>query len=253
MPTRQPRSNPETDPVQARTGTDGARRPDRPWAIIAIIAIIAATSGWTTVAVTALSGRDAATPAPTTDPVADASPAPATESHEAPDLEALLPAEYDGTTLTAQSWGGDTLLADDPWSAAILTLLESEGKVASDFAVAQAWDAAESLDLVVGAFRVDGVEPTSVIDTMKAAWLASDDTFTTTVVSLAGQSITKGAYADDTVTYYWYAANGVVYDIETSDEAVAAAVVAGIAGGATASPAASPTGATASPAASPSP
>ena len=70
------------------------------------------------------------------------------------------------------------------------------------------------------------------MDTMSAAWLASDDTSTTMQLPPAGQPVTKGVYADDTVTYYWYAANGVVYDIETSDEAVATAVVAGIVEGA---------------------
>ena len=82
------------------------------------------------------------------------------ESHEAVDLEALLPTEHDGTILTAQSWTGNTILADDDWSAAILAVLQVHGKVAADFAVAQAWDPAEVLDLVVGGFRIDGVEPT---------------------------------------------------------------------------------------------
>jgi len=257
MPTRQPRTRQRPDRDETAIEAVGSPHPDRFWAIVAIIAIIAATSGWTTVAIVTVFDRDPAVAASTaapTDALAEASlePEVATESHEAADLEALLPTEYDGTTLTAQSWTGDSLLAEDAWSAAFVTFLESEGKVAADFAVAQAWDAAEALELVVGAFRIEGTEPAAVIDTMSAAWLASDDTFTTTELSLAGQPVTKGAYADDTVTYYWYAANGVVYDIETSDEAVAAAVVAGIADGAAASPDPSPT-TTSSPSTAPSP
>jgi hypothetical protein len=258
MPTRVPRKNPRSEPVRTRTDPRRSRLPDRFWPIVAIVAIIAATSGWTTVAVATVFDRDVAPTAPTTgatdapvDPSLD--PGAAAESHEAADLEALLPTEHDGTILTAQSWTGDTVLAGDEWSAAFQAFLESEGKVPSDLAVAQAWDPTEALDLVVGAFRVEGSEPASLIDTMSAAWLANDETFKTTGISLAGQPVTRGSYDDGTVTYYWYAGNGVVYDIETSDEAVATAVIAGLAGGATASPDPSPTTATPSPATSPSP
>lgn len=215
--------------------------PDQVWAIIAVIAIIVATAGWTTVALMAGRGANSATaPLATDDGSAavdqSAEPDVEAESHEAIDLEALLPKEHDGTILTAQSWSGDTILADDAWSAAILAVLEEHGKVAGDFAVAQAWDPDEVLELVVGGFRIDGVEPTVVLDAMKAAWLASDATFAATETTLADRQVVKGVYEDDSVTYYWYAANGIVYDIETSDETTAAAVVAGITTGSTTSP-----------------
>ena len=151
MPTRQPRTRPrpERDETEAEAG--GSPRPDRSWAIIAIIAIIAATSGWTTVAVLTVFDRDAAVAASTaepTDALADPSlePEVVAESHEAADLEALLPTDHEGTTLTAQSWTGDSLLAEDAWSEAFTTFLESEELVASDFAVAQAWDSAGVLE-----------------------------------------------------------------------------------------------------------
>lgn len=232
--------------------------PERIWATIAIIAIIVATAGWTTVAL--IAGRNPGT-ATATLPTDDAGaivdesgePDAEAESHEAVDLEALLPTEHDGTILTAQSWTGDTILADDEWSAAILAVLQEHGKAAADFAVAQAWDPAEALDLVVGGFRIDGLEPSVVLEAMKAAWLAGDATFVTTEMTLAEQQVVKGMYEDDSVAYYWYAANGIVYDIEASDEATAAAVVTDIAQRSTASPGASQATETAPPAVSPSP
>jgi hypothetical protein len=230
--------------------------PERIWATVAIIAIIVATAGWTTVAL--MAGRNPSSGTAATDDagaVVDESlqPDAEAESHEAVDLEALLPTEHDGTILTAQSWTGDTILADDEWSAAILAVLQEHGKVAADFTVAQAWDSAEVLELVVGGFRIDGVEPTAVLEAMKAAWLASDGTFVTTEITLAEQQVIKGMYEADSVTYYWYAANGIVYDIETSDEATAAAVVAGIMQGSTTSPDPSQATETSSPAVSLSP
>jgi hypothetical protein len=232
-------------------------QPDRFWATVAIIAIIVATAGWTTVALTAFRGPSSATAALPTDDlsaVVDESlePGVETESHEAVDLEALLPTEHDGAILTAESWTGETIFGDDDWSAVFLAVLEEHGKVAADFAVAQAWDSAEVLDLAVGGFRIDGVEPTAMLEAMKAAWLASDGTFVTTEMTLAGQQVIKGVYEDESVTYYWYVANGIVYDIETSDEAMAAAVIAGITQGSTTLPDPSQATEPSSPAASPS-
>lgn len=258
MTTRQRPTNRPTERVRPNAGPPRPPHPDRFWAIVAIIAIIVAAAGWTTVALTAVrdpTSATAALPTDDTSAVVDESlePEVEAESHEAVDLEALLPTEHDGSILTAQSWTGETILADDDWSAAIRAVLEEQGKVATDFAVAQAWDSAEVLDLVVGGFRIDGVEPTAVLEAMKAAWLASDGTFVTTEMTLAGQQVIKGVYQDKSVTYYWYAANGIVYDIETSDEAIAAAVVAAIARGSTTSPDPSQATPTPSTAVSPSP
>lgn len=229
MSTPRKRLNPSSNRPHPKSAPDDSRHVDRFWTVTAIVAIIAATAGWTTVAVTTFFDGHAPSDATSiaTDAPADATTEPEAEaeSHQATDLEALLPAEFEGTVLTAQSWTGDTLLADDDWSAAITSFLESEEKAAADFTVAQAWDATAALELVVGAFRVDGVNPTSVMEAMKAAWLANDDTFVTSEITLAGLPITKGTYDDEEVAYYWYATSGVVYDIETADEAVAAAVV----------------------------
>ena len=71
------------------------------WQVVAIIALIAATAGWTTVAVIALHGPSpaAAIPSESTDPniVEDPSVPPDVAIHEVPELEALLPREVSDT------------------------------------------------------------------------------------------------------------------------------------------------------------
>ena len=97
------------------------RRPGPPprggtnfWQALAIVALIAATAGWTTVAVLALRGPAGAAAVASEDPnaSADASTAPDVPSHDVPALEAFLPTSVKGTALDAQSVTGDDGLID---------------------------------------------------------------------------------------------------------------------------------------------
>jgi hypothetical protein len=110
--------------------------------------------------------------------------------------------------------------------------------------------------VVVGAFRINGVEPADVATAMTAAWKAQDDTFTTKDVTIAGKTVAKGTYPntdpEPDVSFYWYQADGVVYDIETTDEAVATTVIQDIVDGVGSSPPAPASGSQA-PSASPAP
>ena len=117
------------------------------WQVLAVVGLIAATAGWTTAAVLAL--RPSATPAPIAEassPPDDALPSdepslePPVESHAVADLEALLPTAVNGTSLTRESWTGDTVLGDDSWSTSITTFLTSVGKTAADLQASQAYD-----------------------------------------------------------------------------------------------------------------
>ena len=71
------------------------------WQVLAIVALVAATAGWTTVAVLALRpGPSAVAEAPVEesfDPEAtdDTEVPPVADTHDAPELEALLPATLD--------------------------------------------------------------------------------------------------------------------------------------------------------------
>ncbi len=145
------------------------------WQVLAIIALIVATAGWTTVAV--LATREPATaavnpPEVTFDPNAEqnSSPEPIELTHDAPALEALLPADLDGTPLEIQSWTGDALLADDPWSTSITTFLADHGKLPADLEVAQGYDASQVLEGSVGVYQVPGIPGTEMRDALLAAW-----------------------------------------------------------------------------------
>ena len=116
---------------RVRESQEAARKPGptpavtNVWQIIAIIALLAATAGWTTVAVIALRGSDpaaVASPSETTDPDAvepDGSVPPVADTHDAPELEAILPTAVNGTNLQMQSVTGAELLTDDEYSQTV--------------------------------------------------------------------------------------------------------------------------------------
>ena len=144
------------------------RRPGPPprggtnfWQGLAIVALIAATAGWTTVAVLALRGPAGAAAVASEDPNAtdDASTPPDVPTHDVPDLEAFLPAQVNGTALDAQSvTGDDGLIGGDEWSTAMTTFLTAKSKTAKDLQYAFASDPAQAIDISVGVYRVAGVD-----------------------------------------------------------------------------------------------
>jgi len=234
------------------------------WPLIAVIAIIVATAGWTTVAVMALTGGgggSATVAGPSDDPEAtlddtgaSESDAPAEVLHEAPELEALLPTVAAGTPLQTQSWTGDTLLGDGgPWSASITSYLSSVGKAPADMSAAQALDPTETIDHSVGVFRVAGIPVGDLRDAFVKAWKIDYPDLATTTVTLDGIEVQKSDFGPDAINSYWYEHDGLLFDVETSDEAVATELLTAIRDGVSAP--ASPAGSSApsAPAASPSP
>ena len=245
-------------------GADGDRRsrpPDsgiRFWQVLAVVGLIAATAGWTTAAVLAL--RPSSTPPVT----AQASPAdealpsdepslePPVESHAVADLEALLPADVNGTSLTRESWTGDTALGDDSWSTSITSFLTAAGKTAADFQASQAYDATGTLDLSAGAFRVTGIGGAALRDAIIAAYKGDYPDLKVSSTTIGGLQVSSGDFGDGGVGSYWYVRNDVVFDIETSDSAIAQATFAALPGpGGSSPPAPKPSASGAPPTASP--
>ena len=209
------------------------------WQVLAVVALIAATAGWTTVAVMALRPAptgEAAVPtgeaaaSPTDEPAStdDASLEPPVESHEVTDLEALLPAELNGTSLTRESWTGDTILGDDSWSSSLTTFLTGAGKTAADLQASQAYDAAGSLDLSAGAFRVAGLEAAALRDAMIDAWKGDYPDLKIAQTTIGGLDVTTGDFGEGAINSYWYLRDGVVFDIETSDPSIALAALSAL-------------------------
>ena len=209
------------------------------WQVLAIVAVIAATAGWTTVAVMALRPASAAVAVavaaptedalPSDDPGLGASDEPPVESHDVADLEPLLPAELDGTSLTRESWTGDTILGDDSsWTTSMTAFLTSSGKIAADLQASQAYDPAGALDLNAGAFRVAGVDGNVLRDAIIAAWKGDFPDLKTAQTTIGGLAVTTGDFGDGGIATYWYVRDGVVFDIESSDPTLAAAALAAL-------------------------
>ena len=214
------------------------------WQVLAIVALVAATAGWTTVAVLALRpaapSAEAQAPVESVDPNAsdDTEVPPVADTHDAPELESLLPATLSGTTLQAQSWDGDGLLTDDPWSTSMTAFLTSVCKVPADLHVAQSYDPDQALDASIGVYHADGVAATALRDALIAAWKGDYPDMVISPVTVGGKDVTKGEFGEDTISSFLYLDGDNVYDIESSDEAIATAALAALpAPGASAAPA----------------
>jgi hypothetical protein len=203
------------------------------WQVLAIVALVAATAGWTTVAVLALRpDPSAVAEAPieeSFDPEAtdDTEVPPVADTHDAPELEALLPSTLSGAALTAQSWDGGGYLVDDPWSASMTAFLAAACKTPADLHVAQSYDPNQGIDALLYVFKVDGLEGAAVRDALLAAWKGDYPDMTVSQVELGGKQITKGEFGED-VHSYLYVSGDYVFDIETADESLAAEVLAGL-------------------------
>jgi hypothetical protein len=203
------------------------------WQALAIVALIAATAGWTTAIVLATRGGTAAVAsasAPDEGDVpseGDTAP-PVADTHDAPDLEALLPTTLHGTAMQLQSWTGDGILTDDDWSNSFNAFLSANQKAPTDLGEAQAYDPTQALDGSIGVYRVNGVEPTKVRDALIAAWKADGTAAPTSTVTIGGKEMTKVDFPEDTPDSYLYLRDDVVFDIESTDPSVVAEALAGL-------------------------
>ena len=197
------------------------------WQGLAIVALIAATAGWTTVAVLAM--RSPSTPGAAVasiDPNAtdNASIPPASPTHDVPELEAFLPATVNGTALDAQSvTGDDGLIGGDEWSTAMTTFLTGASKTAKDLQYAFASDPASAIDISVGVYRVVGVDANALRDALVQGWKALAPEVKISNVTLDGKDVLKGDDGADYPFSYLYVRGTVVYEIYTSDESIATA------------------------------
>ena len=149
------------------------------------------------------------------DPGASTAPA-------APDLEALLPTEVNGATLTIQSATAAEGLGTDPTSRAFAAAIPTLGAKLADLELAQAFDESQTVDLNIFAFRLPGRDgaklKTAVIDTWLSGTAAG---VKRTEIKLAGKALTKVDYGDGGAVDYVYNGSDYVVVIETADEAIA--------------------------------
>jgi len=160
--------------------------------------------------------------APTSSDDAGASPSDV-PSHVAPDLEAMLPKTIAGTTMASQSTLGTTALGDDQSSQSLVASLQKLGKKPSDLQIAEAYDPDQNVDAEVIAFRAPGVKGPALGQAVLDSWLAGGASgVTTTKTTISGKPVTRVDYGDGGSFDYLYEKGDVVFDVSTSDPAVAA-------------------------------
>jgi hypothetical protein len=143
----------------------------------------------------------------------------------APELEAKLPTEIGGTTLTIQSTSADEVFGTDPNSRALTARIRAMGAQTSDLQVAQAFDDTNQVDLSIVAFRLPRKDGTKLRDAIVDTWLSANVAgVTKSEVTLGGKKLTKIDYGDDGTIEYVYTGPDYVIVIDTSDPAVATEV-----------------------------
>jgi hypothetical protein len=232
-------SGPRTRRSQYAPGDPVERPPREPsrvngWQALAILALIAATAGWTTAIVLATRPAGVAEAPVATDDTGGAIPSgndslpPETDSHDAPELEALLPDKVKDTPLALQSWTGDTILTDDGWSNSLKQFLASNGKTATDLRVAQAYDPTQAFDGSVGIYKIAGISPQKMQEALIAAWKVDFPDAPSTTIKVDGKDVTKVDFGEDALDSYLYIRGDDVFDIETSDQSIVAAAIAAL-------------------------
>ena len=153
------------------------------------------------------------------------SASPAAVSHEAPDLERLLPTIVGSTSLASQSVLGTTALGSGTASDQLKAALQKLGKSPADLQIAGAYDPAGTLDLRLFAYRVAGVDTSELARALIESQLANTAAqATSSQVTIAGHPITKISYAQGTPVYF-YLLNDVVYAIQSGDPTLVGTVV----------------------------
>lgn len=203
-----------------------------------ITAAVARSMGNETAAGTGANGPDAG-PSGSDGPV-DSGGGPGESSAPfAPELEAMLPSSIGNPTpgasagatlpLTIDSASATDVFGQDPSSRALAARIRALGKTLDDLQVAQAFDETGAVDVAILGFRLPGADGTKLRAAILETWLSSTaEGVTTTTPTLGGKQVTKVDYGDGSAFEYVYAKGDVVIDIETSDEAIATEVLAGL-------------------------
>ena len=120
------------------------------------------------------------------------------------------------------------MIGGDEWSTAITKFLTSVAKQPADLGYAFASDPAETVDVSIGVYRVNGVEGQPLHDALVEGWKGLAPTVKVSDVTLGGKKVTKGDDGTDYPFSYLYVRDDVVYEIYTSDESIATAALAAL-------------------------
>jgi hypothetical protein len=201
------------------------------WPALAIAAIIAATAGWTVVAVMVVNGPSpSAAVVPTDDPNAtdvipsDGEDSPLPERHEFSDLEAILPSTIGSVTVKTESWSGslgDAFFEGD----GLLGVITAAGKLETDAQLAIGYDAAGVATIQPSVLRVAGVSTQSLLEASVKAWSDSSETFSTTTFKVGDRTVVKGTEAGEPLGIYWYRTDDLLFSVWSDDEQTARDII----------------------------
>jgi hypothetical protein len=223
------------------------------WPALAIAAIIAATAGWTVVAVMAFNGPSggvaavvSATPEESLDDeIIDESEEPIEESHEFPELEAMLPSTVDGAEMHIESWSAGLYGPGDMLTDGVTEAITVAGKTPADLHGAAAADPNSDLGTVVFVYTLGGLDPTPLRD----AWIEDLKTglpgFETAEEKVGDKTVLRGSDGDTPGAWYAYIADDKLFIIDSGDDDVARRLLGALSNG--------PAGSVAPPAATPTP
>jgi len=182
----------------------------------------------TTAAAGSVTPSPPASPAvsPSVSPSPSPSPSATPVSHIFPGLEARLPATVDGTTMSIDSVTGATALGTDATSQALIAWLGDRGRTSNDLQIGRARDPLGERPIRLYAFRVEGVDTADLAKAIVSAFRAdATSSPTASEVTLAGRRLTKVTYTQGPAEYLFLATDGVVFDIETTDESLVSTVL----------------------------
>jgi hypothetical protein len=171
-------------------------------------------------------GGSIATPGPSAaGDVGSASPAPSNDgsglTHDAPQLEKLLPSNVGGVTMTVDSALGSSVLTSDAGGRAATAALRAAGKTPDDLRYAESYDPTQSIRVSVVAMAVSGLDG-SKVQTMVLDWLQLSGTGVTRAeVQLGGKTWTRYDLGDKGPLSYVRVDGSAVIVITSSDQSTA--------------------------------
>ena len=150
-----------------------------------------------------------------------ASGAGSASTHDAPELEKLLPSKVGGVTMTVDSALGSSVLTNDAGGRAATAALRAEGKTPADLKFAESYDQTQTVDVSVVAMSVTGLDAAKV-QTMVLDWFQLSGTGVThTDVQLGGKTWTKYDLGDEGPLSYVRVDGSAVIVITSSDQSTA--------------------------------
>jgi hypothetical protein len=142
-------------------------------------------------------------------------------THDAPELEKLLPTAIGGVPLTIDSALGSTVLTSDAGGRAATAALKAKGKVPDDLRYAEALDQTQTVAVSALAISVKGLSAADT-QTMLLDWFQlSGAGVTHTDVKLSGKAWTRYDLGDEGPANYFRTDGTAVLVITTSDPALA--------------------------------